>query len=122
MQDFRNLQVWKASRRLTVAVYAAVRRFPVEERYGLSAQLRSSVNSIGANIAEGFGRGTRADCARFLQIANGSSCETQHHLTTALDVGFLSQAEFDDLNGEMSAVRRMLSNLLFRVRPNRGRR
>ena len=122
MQDFRNREVWQANRRLTIAIYAAVRRFPPEERYGLAAQLRASVVSIGANIAEAFGRGTRADCARFLQIATGSGTETQHHLITALDLGYLTQAEFDELDALLGTVRRKLSNLLFRVRPSRVRR
>lgn len=122
MQDFRNLRAWQASRQLTVVVYAAVRRFPIEERFGLSAQLRSSVTSIGANIAEGFGRGTRADTARCLQIAVGSGCETLHHIITALDLGYLNQAEFDALEDKLGPVRRMLTNLLFRVRPKHVRR
>jgi four helix bundle protein len=122
MQDFRNLRVWQASRQLTVAVSAAVRRFPIEERFGLAAQLRSSVTSIGANIAEGFGRGSRADSARCLQIAVGSGCETLHHLITALDLGYLNQAEFDELEGKLGPVRRMLTNLLFRVRPKQVER
>lgn len=119
MQDFRKLRVWQASRPLTVAVYSAVKRFPIEERYGLAAQLRASVTSIGANIAEGFGRGTRADTARCLQIAIGSGGETLHHLITAMDLGYLTQGEFDELEGKVGPVRRMLTKLLFRVRPRR---
>ena len=122
MQDFRNLRVWQASRLLAIAVYAVVRRFPDEERYGLSAQLRSSVTSIGANIAEGFGRGSRADTARCLQIAVGSGCETLHHITTAYDLGYITEADFEALEKSLGPVRRMLTNLLFRVRPKQVRR
>ena len=121
MQDFRKLRVWQASRLLAVAVYGAVKRFPVEERYGLSAQLRSSVTSIGANIAEGFGRATRADTARCLQIAIGSGCETLHHITTAMDLGYINQEEFDALEGQLGPVRRMLTNLMYRVRTKQER-
>ena len=56
MQDFRKLRVWHAARKLTVAVYALTRKLPAEERYGLAAQMRSAVTSIGANIAEEIGR------------------------------------------------------------------
>lgn len=122
MQDFRNLRVWQASRQFTVAVYAVVKRFPEEERFGLAAQLRSSATSIGANIAEGFGRASRADTARCLQIAIGSACETLHHITTAMDLGYITQAEFDALEARLGPVRRMLTNLLFRVRPKQGQR
>src|SRR6185295_18762221 len=100
MQDFRKLRVWQASRLLTVAVYRLVRRFPVEERFGLAAQLRSSVTSIGANIAEGFGRATPADTARCLQISVGSGCETLHHIYTALDLGYITEAEFNEVEDQ----------------------
>ena len=120
MQDFRKLRVWPASRGLTVAVYSLVERYPVEERFGLAAQLRSSVTSIGANIAEGFGRGTPADTARCLQIGIGSGCETLHHLITAMDLGYITEAEFDAVeNTHLGPVRRMLTNLLFKVRGRR---
>jgi four helix bundle protein len=117
MQDFRKLKVWQASRPLTVAVYKLVRQFPVEERYGLAAQLRSSVTSIGANIAEGFGRATPKDTARCLQISVGSGCETLHHLYTALDLGYITESEFNEVeDAHLGPVRRMLTNLLFKVR------
>jgi four helix bundle protein len=122
MQDFRNLRVWQESRVLTVAVYAVVKRFPPEERWGLAAQLRSSVTSIGANIAEGFGKATRPDTARYLQNAIGSACETLHHFYTSLDLGYITQAEFDSLESKLGPVRRMLTNLLFQVRPKQVER
>ena len=123
MQDFRKLRVYQAARVLTVKTYELANRFPKDERFGLVAQIRSSVTSIGANIAEGFGRATRADTARCLQISVGSGCETLHHATTALDLGYISQAEFDEYeDSHLGPVRRQLTNLLFRVRPNRGQR
>ena len=121
MQDFRKLRVWQAARRLTVAVYALVRKLPPEERYGLAAQMRSAVTSIGANIAEGFGRATPADTARCLQIGVGSGCELLHHLTTALDLGYITHTEFEETeNTHLMPVRRMLTNLLFKVRGRRS--
>jgi four helix bundle protein len=59
MQDFRNLEVWKRSHDLTLAVYGVTRTFPDDERYGLTSQLRRGTASIPTNIAEGCGRGTR---------------------------------------------------------------
>src|SRR5882672_5352488 len=118
MQDFRNLETWQLCRPLTVAIYKALRRFPDEERFGLCFQLRKSVSAIGANIAEGFGRGSRADTARCLQIAISEGNETLHHLITAMDLEYLSQTEFDDLEAKLGLVRRKLTNLFFKVRPS----
>ena len=116
MQDFRKLRVWQMNRTLTVEVYRVTARFPKEERYGLTAQTRSAVVSIGANIAEGCGRGSRADTNRFMQIAVGSSVELLHHLITSLDLGFLGEDDFRQLDRENEAVRRMLFRLMTRLR------
>ena len=75
MRDFTKLKVWERSNQLTLAVYRATAAFPREETYGLKSQTRRSCASIPANIAEGCGRGTNADLARFLQIALGSASE-----------------------------------------------
>ena len=66
MKDFRKLQVWHKAHRLVVDVYAATVTFPTEERYGLTSQIRRASVSIPANIAEGCGRGSDAEFARFL--------------------------------------------------------
>ena len=116
MQDFRKLRVWQANRELTVLVYRVTRDFPREERYGLTAQMRSAAVSIGANIAEGCGRGSRADMQRFVQIAIGSSVELLHHLITSLDLGFLAQDRFDEVERKNEAIRKMLSRLIGKLR------
>src|SRR5213592_1286961 len=116
MQDFRKLRVWQANRELTKQIYRVTAHFPTTERYGLAAQMRSAVLSIGANIAEGTGRGTRADTIRFLQIAFGSAVELLHHLISALDLGFITQAEHDQIEALLDPIRRMLSGLMAKLR------
>lgn len=120
MQDFRKLRVWQMNRALTTSVYKATAAFPREERFGLTAQMRSAVVSIGANIAEGCGRGSRADTLRFMQIAVGSSVELLHHLITSVDLGFLLEADFSKLDRENESVRRMLFRLMSRLRAAEG--
>ena len=78
MQDFRKLAVWRKAHELTLAVYASTARFPRDEIYGLTSQLRLPASSVPANIAEGCGRGSNADLARFLQIALGSASEVEY--------------------------------------------
>ena len=75
MRDFRNLQVWKKSHNLTLDVYKSTSQFPRTEIYGLTSQIRRACSSIPTNIAEGCGRKSPADFARFLQIALGSASE-----------------------------------------------
>ena len=83
MRDFRELAVWQKAHHLTLAVYSASSSFPRNEIYALVSQLRRAASSIAANIAEGCGRGTDAEFARFRQIAMGSASETEYHLAVS---------------------------------------
>jgi four helix bundle protein len=111
MRNYRDLRVWQHAHGLTIAVYKATSRFPDPERYGLTAQLRSSVISIEANIAEGAGRRTRTDYGRFLDIALGSINETECHLIIARDLGFIPTPSADQVLFHADEVRRMLLGL-----------
>jgi four helix bundle protein len=75
MKDFRNLKVWEKSHSLTLAVYKASGRFPRQELFGLTSQMRRCSASIGANIAEGCGKLGNNEFQRYLQIASGSASE-----------------------------------------------
>jgi four helix bundle protein len=93
--DFRKLQVWHRAHKLTLDVYRATSAFPKEELYGLTNQLRRASASIGANIAEGCGRNTDAELARYLGIAVGSANELDYHLLLARDLGYLQPAAYE---------------------------
>jgi four helix bundle protein len=120
MGDYRKLHVWQASRELTKSVYEATRTFPRAEMLGLAAQLRNASISIGANLAEGFGRPSSRDTARFIGIAIGSANEVEQHLTTAIDVGYLAEEDAAGLQRSVEEIRRMLTALHQTVRA-RGR-
>jgi four helix bundle protein len=75
MKDFKDLMVWQKAHVLTLAIYKLTLRFPKEEMYGLTSQLRRAAASIAANIAEGCGRRSDREFKRFLQIARGSASE-----------------------------------------------
>jgi len=79
MRDFRQIRVWLKAHELTLEIYKTTARFPREEVYGLTSQLRRAAASIPANIAEGFGRGGNAELARFLQMGMGSAYEVEYH-------------------------------------------
>ena len=108
--------MWQKAHSLTLAIYRVSASFPAQKTYGLTSQVRRSAASVPANIAEGCGRDTAADLARFLQIAMGSASELEYHLLLARDLGFLNQGDYDDLGRETVRVKKMLSTYLSRPR------
>ena len=119
MRDFRQIKVWAKAHKLTLEIYKATSRFPREELYGLTSQLRRASASIPANIAEGFGRGGNAELARFLQIGMGSAYEAEYHALLAKDLGFISPEVHTGLEHQIVEVKRMLAALLLKVRAER---
>lgn len=119
MKDFRQLKVWEKSHQLALTVYKATKGFPKEELYGLTSQIRRSSMSIPTNIAEGCGRNTDADFARFLQMAIGSASETEYQLILARDLDFLPKDVYGKLRTEIGEGKRMLASLLKTIRTNR---
>ena len=111
MQDCTKLVVWQRARALTVAVHEAVRKGADRSVPGLRPQLLRATMSIGANIAEGASRDTRADFARFVTIAIGSASEVEHHLTVCADLGLLRSPKAAELIVQAVAIRRMLFGL-----------
>jgi four helix bundle protein len=115
VQDFRNLKVWEKSHQLTLSVYRDTQRFPKEELYGLTSQMRRACASIPANIAEGCGRGGDPEFRRFLQIAMGSASELDYQLLLARDLGLLPVANHERLTAGVIEVKRMLASLIHRL-------
>ena len=116
MKDFRQLKVWEKSHQLALAVYKATKEFPKEELYGLTSQIRRASMSIPTNIAEGCGRNTDAEFARFLQIAMGSASETEYQLLLTHDLGFINKEQYDKLNLDVTEIKRMIDSLLKTLR------
>ncbi len=98
------------------AVYKSTSKFPKDERYGLTSQLRRAAISIPSNIAEGYGRRSTNDYLRFLQIAMGSIFELQTQLEIALNLEYLHRSNFTALYEASREVERMLSALIRKVR------
>jgi four helix bundle protein len=117
MRNFRDLRVWQEGHKLTRAVYRASKGFPKEELFGLVSQIRRAAVSIDANLAEGCGRQTDGELARYSQIALGSASELQCHFLIAFDLGYLSGDQHRDLVRQIEIVRRMLTGLYQKVAP-----
>ena len=94
MKSYRDLIVWQKSMKLVTQIYLITKRFPKEELYGLTPQIRRSCVSIPSNIAEGYGRNSTNDYVRFLQIASVSLYELQTELEIFLNLVYLSKQLF----------------------------
>jgi len=120
MQDFRQLHVWQKAHELTLTVYRSTARFPAEERYGLVSQMRSAAVSIESNIAEGCGRSSDADFARFLHNSAGSANELECQIMIARDLGYLEPDRAGALSGLRSEVKKMLVALIASMNSDGG--
>ncbi|HEX2182971.1 MAG TPA: four helix bundle protein [Rubrobacteraceae bacterium] len=112
MRDFKKLEVWKRGHRLTLDVYGVTRAFPREELYGITSQMRRASAAISANVAEGCGRASNADLARFLQIAFGSASELENHPLLARDLLFLQPTDYKRLSKEVIEIQLMLASFI----------
>jgi len=109
MKDSRQLKVWQKAHSLTLEIYKITSQFSKEELYGLTSQMRRSSASIPTNIAEGCGRRTDAELARFLVIAMGSASELEYQLILSCDLEYIGQLDYDRLTNDVTEVKRMLT-------------
>jgi four helix bundle protein len=109
MSTHKDLDVWKASIALVTEIYKATLQFPRSELFGLVSQMRRSAVSISSNIAEGAARKSDKEFLRFLYIALGSYSELETQLIISRNLNYLSN---DNITGQLSAVGRMLINLI----------
>jgi four helix bundle protein len=118
MHDYTRLDVWRVTRRFVVEVYDATAAFPSDELYGLTSKLRRAAVSVAANIAEGAGRGSSGDFARFVRYAGGSVSECVALLTLATDVGLMLDETRASLTATASRITNMLKRLDDALSPN----
>lgn len=111
-KDFKELLVWQHAHLLTLEVYRITQRFPQEERFGLSNQLRRAVVSVESNIAEGSARNTSRDFLQFLFVARGSLAEVEVQLLIAKDLGYITDDEFVQANTPRLSAMKLLQLLI----------
>ncbi|MBU1887787.1 MAG: four helix bundle protein [Candidatus Omnitrophica bacterium] len=105
---FKNIKVWEKAHRLVLDVYKVTKKFPKDEKYGLTAQLRRSASSVPTNIVEGYKRKSDKDFLHFLNIADSSLEETKYHLLLSLDLKYLNNTEYERLLTLTDEVGKML--------------
>lgn len=114
-EGFRNLIVWQKAYALALDIYRATRRFPREELYGITSQLRRAAVSVPANIAEGYERQHRKEYLQFLMIAKGSLGEVETYILFSKDLSYINEEKFEKLEvlrGEVGKLLRGLINSL----------
>ena len=115
VNSYRDLIVWQKSMEFVELIYKQISSFPKNEDHCLSAQIRRSAVSIPSNIAEGYGRNTRADYRRFLSIARGSLYEVQTQLEIACRLNYLYD-EDNKLKRLSIEIEKMLNSLFNKLK------
>ena len=118
MQNYRQLAVWQKAHVAAVNAHRATEAIPSRGNAELISQIRRAALSIPANIAEGCGRSSDLDFAKFIQIAIGSTTELEYHFDFAAEIGRLKRDESERRQAEIVEVRRMLIGLLKKLRPS----
>ncbi|WP_332654044.1 four helix bundle protein [Brevundimonas sp.] len=121
VRSYRDLLVWQRAMDLAEATYILSRNYPRDELFGLTSQSRRAAASIAANIAEGYGRSTKAAYLNFLRIAQGSLKELETHLILAERIGATPAGSVDRLLSDADELGRMLHGLITKLQSHSGR-
>lgn len=113
---YTNFGVWKEGHKLVIGIYRITRKFPKEEQFGLVAQMRRSAVSITSNIAEGYGRKSKADKIHFYYIARGSLTELENQIMIARDVGYLKPDVFCRFFDQFRTVHQLLDSFIAKAK------
>ncbi|MGB3778330.1 MAG: four helix bundle protein [Tunicatimonas sp.] len=116
MIDFKTLRVWELFHEIALDIYRITRKFPLEELYGLTSQMRKSASSAPTNTAEGCGRNTDPDLAKFLTIAMGSASELEYQLLLSKNLEYIDQDEYETIVEKLITAKKMLNTFLQKVR------
>ncbi len=109
--SFEKLIVWQKSRKLAVIIYKTTKEFPKEELFGIVSQIRRCCISISSNIAEGSGRQSSKEKARFTEISYSSSLELLNQLIISLDLEYISEENYLKIRTEIEEITFMLDSL-----------
>ncbi|HOW87855.1 MAG TPA: four helix bundle protein [Candidatus Omnitrophota bacterium] len=114
--SFKDLKIWNLGVEIVLVVYGLTKRFPKEEIYGLTSQIRRASVSIPANIAEGFRRFSSKEHKQYLHIAMGSLAELETELFIAYRLEYFTENEFETISSKIDSLGRMLTAVLQKFR------
>lgn len=111
MKTHLDLNAWKNSSQLAINVFLLTKTFPLEERYGISSQMRQAAISVPSNISEGAARESRIEFIRFLNISSGSLSELETQLYISNKIGFVNQTKYQQLSDDIKMIRAQITGL-----------
>jgi four helix bundle protein len=120
MKPHQNLEVWKQSFALVKKIYLLTSKFPMDERFGLTSQIRRACTSVPVNIAEGSARRSDKELQQFLYIALGSASELDTLLLLSRELDFITPDEFDTVNIDLDSIFKLLLGFINMVKKRIG--
>ena len=118
-KSYRDLDVWQRSMRLAKRIYQVTRKFPGDERFGLTNQLRRAAVSVPSNIAEGHARFGAGEFSSFISITMGSVAEIETQILLSKDLGYITSEITQEVPGELDAIGKMLRGLAKSIQKRR---
>lgn len=120
LRDHSKLKAFELADEIAVQIYQVTRKFPKEEIYGLTSQMRRAAVSVPSNIVEGCARESQAEYLRFLEIAFGSLRELGYQYGLAKRLGYTNESEFPDFENKMNKAQKVLGGLLRSMRKTKS--
>lgn len=112
IESYRDLEVWKLGIEIAKRCYILTQKFPKDELFGMTSQIRRAAASVPANIAEGYGRDSKGEYIQFLRIAQGSLKELETHVILSREVGLSMTPMTDKLLSDCDQLGRMRRSLI----------
>jgi four helix bundle protein len=112
IRSFTDLNAWKEGHKLVLVIYEITKKFPREELFGLTNQIRRAAVSITSNIAEGFSRQSYKEKVQFYSMAQGSVTELQNQLLISKDVNYINKDEFQKISEQAIVVHKLITGLI----------
>jgi len=112
LKTYKELLVWQKAYHLCLELYKITQRFPKEEKFGITTQIRRAAISMPSNIAEGYGRKTTKEYIQALYIAYGSYCELETQILLSADLGYIQSGALQRLLKDIGDIERMLKRLI----------
>ncbi|MDI9859810.1 four helix bundle protein [Flectobacillus roseus] len=119
MRDFRKLHIWRQAHEICLLIYKETQLFPIEEKYGITSQLRRAAVSVPNNIAEGCGTIGEKEFARYLKIAYSSASEVDYLLLLCSDLGFLPKEKHELLFSNLTSLKKQIFSFITKLNAER---
>jgi four helix bundle protein len=115
MKNFRKLIVWQKAHEVVLMIYSKTKSFPGDEKYNMVSQMRRAATSIPTNIAEGCGKLTQRDFARYLHNSHGSALEVEYLSFLAYELKYLNEDDYKFVDGKINEVKAILITLINKI-------